>query len=443
MYTSPPLIATAYTVPVAPSPRGRQKLPVVSQVAKLKSTYIDHALPVIWGEYGAVNQSGYEKYRRYYLEYVTKATHDAGIVAFYWDNGSMASGSEAFVEAGVIAFGRFFPDAGSEAAVKVILEAAAVRPFQAEELMAEGELPGKLVEVFSRLLFVLEDGQDRSDVGRVDPVAVLHRGRSIAAFGLVAGDHDQPPFDARDAVMDRLQLLDKSGLQEEGTQLARRRPRLDAVGVLEEFKLPAAGAAHAEVGLDAPPDVGALANIQELSPLPVEEVDAGGIGQRPDDLPVEMGGAAAGREHPDGFTDPLRPLGSFGVLEKPPERRGVVLSTVAVFAGEAVTGDQTAEVVVQELRVEALRQRHRIEAPGGEGAVRAAEFVAEERVVELDVVGHEEGAVKDIEQLTGDLAEQRSGLELRGGDAGDVAGGEPADLGASATCRPPGPGDCS
>jgi endoglucanase len=69
---------------------------VQSQVAKLKASYIDKGLPVIWGEYGAANQSGYENYRRYYMEYVTKATHDAGIVPFVWDNGSSGSGSDAF-----------------------------------------------------------------------------------------------------------------------------------------------------------------------------------------------------------------------------------------------------------------------------------------------------------------------------------------------------------
>jgi len=40
---------------------------VVAEVAKLKSNYIDQGLPVIWGEYGAVNQTGYENYRRYYV----------------------------------------------------------------------------------------------------------------------------------------------------------------------------------------------------------------------------------------------------------------------------------------------------------------------------------------------------------------------------------------
>jgi|GEM_PF-698656 len=69
---------------------------VRNQVAKLKTTFIDKGLPVIWGEYGAVNQNGYENYRRYYMEYVTKAAHDAGIVPMFWDRGATNSGEDAF-----------------------------------------------------------------------------------------------------------------------------------------------------------------------------------------------------------------------------------------------------------------------------------------------------------------------------------------------------------
>jgi endoglucanase len=69
---------------------------VKSQMAKLKSTFGDKDLPIILGEYGAVNQTGYENYRRYYTEYVTKAAHDAGITPFYWDNGGKGSGADAF-----------------------------------------------------------------------------------------------------------------------------------------------------------------------------------------------------------------------------------------------------------------------------------------------------------------------------------------------------------
>lgn len=69
---------------------------VRGQVEKLRTAFIAQGLPVIWGEYGAVQQNGYEDYRRYYVEYVTKAVHDAGIVPFLWDNGSQGTGAEAF-----------------------------------------------------------------------------------------------------------------------------------------------------------------------------------------------------------------------------------------------------------------------------------------------------------------------------------------------------------
>jgi endoglucanase len=48
------------------------------------------------GEYGATHQKGYEDYRRYYMEYVTKAAVDRGIVPVYWDNGGQNSGAENF-----------------------------------------------------------------------------------------------------------------------------------------------------------------------------------------------------------------------------------------------------------------------------------------------------------------------------------------------------------
>ncbi len=69
---------------------------VVSQFDKLKATFIDTGLPVLMGEYGATYQSGYEDYRRYYMEYVTKAAADRGIVPVYWDNGGRTSGAESF-----------------------------------------------------------------------------------------------------------------------------------------------------------------------------------------------------------------------------------------------------------------------------------------------------------------------------------------------------------
>jgi endoglucanase len=69
---------------------------VVKQLDKLKTTYVDKGIPVFLGEYGAVNQAGYEDYRRYYIEYVTKAAVDRGILPVYWDNGAQGAGEDKF-----------------------------------------------------------------------------------------------------------------------------------------------------------------------------------------------------------------------------------------------------------------------------------------------------------------------------------------------------------
>jgi endoglucanase len=69
---------------------------VVSQFDKLKAQFADQGLPILIGEYGAINQTGYENYRRYYLEYVTKAAHDRGFLPVYWDNGAQGSGPDNF-----------------------------------------------------------------------------------------------------------------------------------------------------------------------------------------------------------------------------------------------------------------------------------------------------------------------------------------------------------
>jgi endoglucanase len=68
----------------------------VAQFDKLKARFIDQGLPVFLGEYGACNQAGFEDYRRYYMEYVTKAAVERGILPVFWDNGSRNSGGESF-----------------------------------------------------------------------------------------------------------------------------------------------------------------------------------------------------------------------------------------------------------------------------------------------------------------------------------------------------------
>jgi aryl-phospho-beta-D-glucosidase BglC (GH1 family) len=69
---------------------------VVKQFDKLKTNFVDRGVPVLMGEYGATSQAGYEDYRRYYMEYVTKAAVMRGIVPVYWDNGGGGSGGETF-----------------------------------------------------------------------------------------------------------------------------------------------------------------------------------------------------------------------------------------------------------------------------------------------------------------------------------------------------------
>jgi aryl-phospho-beta-D-glucosidase BglC (GH1 family) len=69
---------------------------VVTQFDKLKSHFVDKGVPVLIGEYGACQQDGFEDYRRYYMEYVTKAAVDRGLVPVYWDNGGEGSGGEKF-----------------------------------------------------------------------------------------------------------------------------------------------------------------------------------------------------------------------------------------------------------------------------------------------------------------------------------------------------------
>jgi aryl-phospho-beta-D-glucosidase BglC (GH1 family) len=69
---------------------------VVTQFDKVKARFVDKGVPVIIGEYGACHQEGFEDYRRYYMEYVTKAAVDRRLVPIYWDNGAEGSGGEKF-----------------------------------------------------------------------------------------------------------------------------------------------------------------------------------------------------------------------------------------------------------------------------------------------------------------------------------------------------------
>jgi endoglucanase len=69
---------------------------VVKQFDRLKSTFIDQGVPVLVGEYGATHQADFEDYQRYYVEYVTRAAVERGMLPVYWDNGGQGSGGEKF-----------------------------------------------------------------------------------------------------------------------------------------------------------------------------------------------------------------------------------------------------------------------------------------------------------------------------------------------------------
>ncbi len=104
---------------------------VVGQFDKLKTTFVDAGLPMIMGEYGTSNLDGYEDYRRYYMEYVTKVAADRGIVPVYWDNGGTNSGGDNF---------GLFSRSDNSVAFPVILEAM-VRAATSNYALADIALP--------------------------------------------------------------------------------------------------------------------------------------------------------------------------------------------------------------------------------------------------------------------------------------------------------------
>ena len=64
---------------------------------KIKSNFANNNIPVILGEYGAINnKNGNTDHRRYYVEYVTKSAKEHGLLPIWWDNGYDGSSGEAF-----------------------------------------------------------------------------------------------------------------------------------------------------------------------------------------------------------------------------------------------------------------------------------------------------------------------------------------------------------
>jgi endoglucanase len=67
-------------------------------LSQLKTKYINRGIPVYIGEMGSVHRSTEhaEAFRKYYLEYISKAARTYGLAPFYWDNGSPDTGKECF-----------------------------------------------------------------------------------------------------------------------------------------------------------------------------------------------------------------------------------------------------------------------------------------------------------------------------------------------------------
>lgn len=62
--------------------------------ADLYNAYVAKGVPVLVSECGAVHQSGYEDFRRYYMEFMVRTARINGLLPILWDNGSSASGRE-------------------------------------------------------------------------------------------------------------------------------------------------------------------------------------------------------------------------------------------------------------------------------------------------------------------------------------------------------------
>ena len=71
------------------------------QFQKMKSHFIDKGVPVILGEYSAMQRSEQDatgKYRTFWDAYITRSAHKHGIVPMYWDNGPTSNHSSGLFD---------------------------------------------------------------------------------------------------------------------------------------------------------------------------------------------------------------------------------------------------------------------------------------------------------------------------------------------------------
>jgi len=100
----------------------------------VKAKFIDNGIPVIIGEYGAVNQKGDGfAYRKYYMEYVTRYAVECGLIPFYWDNGGFGYGGEKF---GLLKRGDGSPYDSEAAEILALIMKAAKQNYSAESIVS-------------------------------------------------------------------------------------------------------------------------------------------------------------------------------------------------------------------------------------------------------------------------------------------------------------------
>ena len=74
---------------------------VDGQFQKMKVRFIDKGIPVILGEYSAMQRTGQDasgRYRTFWDTYITRSAHKHGLVPMYWDNGPTSNHSSGLFD---------------------------------------------------------------------------------------------------------------------------------------------------------------------------------------------------------------------------------------------------------------------------------------------------------------------------------------------------------
>ena len=81
------------------NPTWGEESEVDTQFASMKAKFVDHGIPVVLGEYGAIRRTTltgndlalHLAARAYYVKYVTQVAIENGLLPFYWDEGALGN----------------------------------------------------------------------------------------------------------------------------------------------------------------------------------------------------------------------------------------------------------------------------------------------------------------------------------------------------------------